>query len=208
MSVTYDLSAQVDQPLVNEMQKKFTTTMNLNSEGAINLPENNTFLNSKTYPGFKFDDKLKLTNTIKTLEDVHNYNTEANTVINSLFNMNNFITGTHSSESKRIQNLNSKSMNDLYKIKQEFMQVKNRTALNNYYSGILKLTIITMVICGLLAIATQTEPPRIALKTAIIACSCVGLLYIIIIIIMNKNMHRRRNDDWTKFYFNEPKKDI
>jgi len=204
MSITYDFTSQIDQPLLTEMQKDYATTMNMTANGTIDLTKTDTLLNSKTYTGFTFEDNVKLTGAIKEMETVHHSQTELNTLVNSLNNMNNFIQGTQTSESKRLQDLNSRSLSDLYKMKAEFMNVMNDISINQHKINIIKVSlVISVIVCGF-AIAARIDPPLIDLQSAIIACCVTGSIYIIIIIIMYKSSLRRRNDDWTKFNFSQP----
>jgi hypothetical protein len=176
------------------MQKDYATTMNMSANGNINLTENNTLLNSKTYSGFTFEDNVKLTGAIKNMETVHQSQTELNTLVNSLNNMNNFIQGTQTSESKRLQDLNTRSVSDLYKMKAEFMNVRNDISINEHNNNIIKISLLISVVVCAIAMLTRVDPPLIDVQTAAIACGVVGAVYIIIIIIMYKSSLRRRND--------------
>jgi hypothetical protein len=206
MSITYDFSSQVDKPLINEMQKDYATTLNMSANGNINLSENNSLLNSKTYAGYTFEDNVKLTGTIKDLENDHNSYTELNTLVSSLTNMNNFIQGTQTSESKRLQDLNTRSVSDLYKMKAEFMNVRNDTSINQHNTYIIMMTILASVIMCAIGISVRMDAPVIGIQSATIACGVVGGIYIIAIIVMYKSSLSRRTDDWTKFIFNQPRK--
>lgn len=203
-SLSYDYSVQVDKPMITEVQKQFATAYNVTSTGENKIIQSH--LNEKSYPGFTADDNIKVTEALGKLQKLHDTQTQAGIVINSLTNMNTFVEKVQIGEADRMQDLNSKSMSNLYKMKQEYMNVTNAIHHNQYNITIIKSTLLACIALFLVGIQTKMESPLLNDKYSIIAVIVIGVIYILILIILYRNWLKRRNDDYTKLYFQAPKK--
>lgn len=135
-------------------------------------------------------------------QKVTNYldDTGAMILMNDLANANKFAGLTVENEAKRLMRLKERSSSDLTKTRAQYLSKNYTIAYNKFLTSIVQLTFGLIIA---IAISTYCLIPANFISIWVYAwiVTIIGVLYIIVIIIMIKNMQTRRKDDWDKYYF-------
>ena len=202
--LTYDYKEIVDLPNVTETQQRYTTTFNVDAQGVENAAETGMKLNQLSYPGYTSDDNQRMTNTIRNLEEKHNEFTNVAYTLNTLHNMNRFVGNTQRSEIEKMQLLNQKSVNDLYRMREQYRDIMYRVDEGKYFAGFTQLTLFVACAVSFAFILAYSPRHLISPTAAYVVSTTIVVAYGIYSVMHYRYRQRRRRDSWDKFYFGTP----
>ena len=188
----------------SDVQKNVLNILNLSTNQTTNYPRDvNTILDS-AYPGYSSDDIMKIENGFTSLENLYNSTTDVLQIGNDLGNVNNFVKNTYDLENKRISKVLDNSVNDVYLSRERFMLTKYNIAYQDFLTNVILISMFFSIICFFVISFTFYEKFKIEWKAAGVILGFILVIYLFVIIVMYRNLIRRRKDDWTKFYFETP----
>jgi hypothetical protein len=205
MVLAFDYDAATDIPLVTDAQQRYTTTFNVDAYGVENAVDADVRLNQVSFPGLTADDDSRLTTSMKEIESTHQGYSGISVLVNTLNNMNAFVGNAQDSELQRMANLNQRSTNDLYKMRESYRDVVYNIEDARYGSTVTMQLLFTVIICATLLVMSKTPKPAALSPTAAWALIAVAICtYIAIAVFHYRSRANRRRDAWDKYYFAAP----
>jgi hypothetical protein len=138
---------------------------------------------------------------------VYHRNTDLVAQLNESWNANRHINNTLNNEIKRLDGHNKVAKVDVYKMRQAELQLEYSRSAYYKKTGIVIATIILLTTVTL-AVALMGMG-RLSRPITIVVCTIFVLAYILYIVSTVRDLSRRRDMDWRRYYWDSklPKKD-
>jgi len=201
----YDFGTSVDVPNELNMSRELISILNVDASGAqIDNADKITFATS--FPGYTYDDMASMEQVFESMDQKYSNMLEQLKSTNDLINISNYVGNVYESESSRISHLKKNSVNNVYKMRQQYMTTKYALAYNKFVSNLMIFTLGTFIVCAVLGCLAIWPAPDPKLNPTIAICAVVTIasIYLLLTGMFVHRVMERRKDDWSKFYFNTP----
>jgi hypothetical protein len=207
MTTMFNDYINVDQGNAINKDKELITQLNIDAAGVIpvapGLTNNNTTYNT-AFPGYTYDDIASIEQNFENMDNKYFDMLQKITEKNKLSSMTEYMGNVYENENTRLTSLKKQSVNNVHKLRQQFMANKYAYNYQKYLTNILFFTLVVAIICCVAMATVKLEKYNIDMTTAYVIVAFVLILYVLALFIYYKNWQSRRKDDWNKFYFANP----
>ena len=188
------------------MSREIITLLGLDSTNQ--MPDNATQITYNTsFPGYTRDDMSSMTQIFEDMDKNYQYMLGQIKTVNDLTNINEYVGNMYDIESTRMNHLKNSSVNNVYKMREQYSTTKYAVAYTEFVTNAIIFTLGTLLVCcSLVAMTVFKVRGEMMLSFRICACAVITILvfYAILMALFVHRMMRRRSDDFQKFYFNSP----
>lgn len=200
--IFYDYSTQTDASKTINASRELIAKLQANSTTDFN--DNKTSFKS-TFPGYTHADLASMEQVFEKMDT--DYRTMLTNIerTNNVVNMRNYVNDMYDSENSRVSHLKNQSINNVYKMREQFMNSKYALYYTAFFTNCIMFMLAVLIVCAIaMCLTIYGEPPKISMTIGICIVLTVTIIALIIWAMFYKRMQKRRKDDWTKFYFNSP----
>lgn len=202
-SIFYDYSTQTDA--TKSLNASRDLIAKLQATSSTNFVDDTNYFNS-TFPGYTHTDLANMEDVFEKADADYAAMLVATERMNNVVNMKNYVSDMYSAESSRVSSLKHKSVNNVYKMREQFMSSKYALYYTEFFTNCTIGLLAVLIICGVaMCLTFYGDPPMLSMMIALCITLTVSAIALIIWAMFYKRMQKRRKDDWTKFYFNSPK---
>ena len=199
----YDFSTSVDVPNELNMSRELISILNVDATGS-QVANSNNITYATSFPGYTHDDMASMEQVFETMDSKYSNMLDQMKSANDLININNYVGNVYESESSRISHLKQSSVNNVYKMRQQYMTTKYALAYNKFITTLLMFTLGTIIVCAALGcISIWPKEPFLSQTIALCAVITIVAIYLFLVALYYHRMMERRKDDWKKFYFKQ-----
>lgn len=187
-----------DANVVNQNVNTFNTDNGLTSSGNYT---NSNIQDQSVIDVYGRDDINLQIYSMAFTENLNRYEGETGVflITSDLANNNDYISETLKTEQDRISNVQSKTVNNVYKSQQKYFQKKYVIEYNRFVSSVFKYLIL---LCIIISIVTSYFLKGVINKFVFTFTILILVIFTFLTIALYvKNLHTRRSDDWNKYYF-------
>jgi hypothetical protein len=192
-----------DQKLSTDRLGDFTRSMNLTSDGNLltNLPDLKERVDKMSIPGHDQETIARIEGHF--MQNVTDYIKQSQmlTSMNDLVNINSFVQDNMDKEYLRSNQLRNNTFNNVHKTRQYYMLRKYDIEYNKFLTKIIMFSFFVAIVCALIWCTTLDADIKLNAKLAIAVISLVLAVYLLILVLLIKDMMLRRKDDWNKYYY-------
>jgi cation transport ATPase len=187
----------VDVPLINA--RAFQVVQEIDAPTLSGVNQN--LASSKKYTNYVNNQSTRQAQGINasTTNLMYHRNTDLIAQLNESWNANRHINNTLNNEIKRLDNHNKVAKVDIYKMRQSEMQLEYS---HSSYQKKTRIAIATIImVCTVTLVVALMGMGRISRPITIILCTVILLAYVLYVISMVRDLGRRRDMDWRRFYW-------
>ena len=199
----FDYNTNIDSVQALNMSRELVSMLAIDAAGAIVNNSKQTVYNT-SFPGYTRDDLSSMEQVIENMDKTYRSMLTQTQQTNNLLNLNNYVDSVYTNESARVNHLKNESVNNVYKMRQEYMTSKYNVAHTQFIIKLLMFTFVVVIVCASLAFLTQGKNPMISMRIALCVALTLLCFFVLIAGLYYRRALERRKDDWTKFYFKAP----
>lgn len=201
----FDYNNQIDQKNSLDTSRQLISVLGIDAHGNSQVQNQQNITFTSSFPGYTRDDMASMEQVFESMDKQYTEMLNQIQATNDLVNMNNYMQNIYNSESSRVTHLRDQSVNNVYKLREEYMTNKYNVFYTQYATRVIMMTLGVLIVCGITAIcAYWGESPPISKLIALCIILTTLIFYFIILGLSYHRAMERRKDDWNKFYFNAP----
>lgn len=201
-SLFYDYSTQTDASKNINASRELIAKLQANSSTDFN---DNTSSFKSTFPGYTHTDLASMEQVFEKMDTDYRVMLTNIERTNNVVNMKNYVNDMYDSENSRVSHLKNQSINNVYKMREQFMNSKYALYYTAFFTNCIMFMLAVLIVCAVaMCLTIYGKPPKISPTIGICVVLTVTIVALIVWAMFYKRMQKRRKDDWTKFYFNGP----
>lgn len=199
----YDYNTSIDSQLALNASRELVSMLNLTSNGGVISAQQQGAILNNSFPGYTRDDLASMEQVLENMDHKYRSMLTQITQTNNLMNINSYASNVYETESARMAHLRDQSVNNVYKMREGYMTNKYHVSYTQFITRITMLTLAIVILCAVAACLVFYKN-MLSMRIAVCIAITLVLIYLFIVALLYRKMLERRKDDWTKFYFPAP----